>query len=87
MGDLMRRRGLLPDVILSSPAKRARKTAVLVKQGGSLDADIVFDEQIYEASPIIFVRLSPRSAANIRQLCSSATTPAPKALSATSPAA
>lgn len=51
MGGLMRRRGLLPDVILSSPAKRARKTAVLVKQGGSLDADIVFDEQIYEASP------------------------------------
>lgn len=51
MGGLMRRRDLLPDIILSSPAKRARSTAKLVKESGAIDADVVFDERIYEACP------------------------------------
>lgn len=51
MGKLMRRRELLPSVILSSPAKRARTTAELAKQGGSLNAAILTDHRIYEASP------------------------------------
>ena len=51
MGGLMANNGLSPDVILSSPAVRARETAKLAKEGGDLDAEIRYDERIYEASP------------------------------------
>ena len=51
MGGLMRRRELIPDAILSSPAMRARTTAELVQQAGAFDAEIKFDHDIYEASP------------------------------------
>lgn len=51
MGGLMRRRELIPDVLLSSPAVRARTTAELVKQAGAFDAEIRFVDEIYEASP------------------------------------
>jgi phosphohistidine phosphatase len=51
MGGLMQRKGHVPDVILSSPAKRARRTAELVKDGGALAAEIRFVDSIYEASP------------------------------------
>ncbi len=51
MGGLMRRRELIPDTILSSPAMRARHTAKLVQQSGAFDAEIKFDHDIYEASP------------------------------------
>ena len=51
MGGLMRRRDLLPDAILSSPAARARQTAELLKNAGAFDAEIRFDHRIYEASP------------------------------------
>ena len=37
--------------MLSSPAQRAKQTAVLVKEAGKIDAEIQFDERIYEASP------------------------------------
>ena len=50
MGELMRREGLVPDVIVSSPAMRARTTAELAKQAGNFTAGIVFDGRIYEAS-------------------------------------
>ena len=51
MGKLITRRGLAPGIIISSPAVRARTTAELVKQGGSIVADIKLDERVYEASP------------------------------------
>jgi phosphohistidine phosphatase len=51
MGQLMQREGYVPSIILSSPAVRARETARLAKDAGALDADIQFDERIYEASP------------------------------------
>lgn len=51
MGELMAERGLAPEIILSSPAVRARETARLVKEASRLPAKIVFDERIYEASP------------------------------------
>lgn len=40
-----------PDLMLSSPARRAEQTAVLVKEAGKINAEIQFDERIYEASP------------------------------------
>ena len=51
MGEVMRRKGWMPEVILSSPAVRARETARRAKKGGDLEADIKHDERIYEASP------------------------------------
>lgn len=39
--------GIKPDIILSSPAKRARKTAKAFSK--TLDAPLVFDERLYEA--------------------------------------
>lgn len=51
MGRLLRERGLLPDLIISSPAKRARKTAKLIREAADVDIPVVFDERIYEASP------------------------------------
>ena len=51
MGNVMRENGYAPDVILSSPAVRARETSRLAKGGGDLDGELMFDDRIYEASP------------------------------------
>jgi phosphohistidine phosphatase len=51
MGRLLKVRGFAPDLIISSPAKRARKTAKVFKEAGEYEAEIVFDDRIYEASP------------------------------------
>lgn len=51
MGELMAREGFEPYLILSSPAKRAKHTAELVKKAGKLDAELRFEHRIYEASP------------------------------------
>ena len=51
MGKVMRSHEFVPALILSSPAVRARETARLVKEAAGFDADIKYDEQIYEASP------------------------------------
>lgn len=40
-----------PDLIISSPAKRAKQTAVLVRASAQLESKIQYDEKIYEASP------------------------------------
>ncbi|NNE99859.1 MAG: histidine phosphatase family protein [Pyrinomonadaceae bacterium] len=50
MGDLMRRKGLIPEFILSSSAKRAKQTAKLVKASAEIENDIHFDRQVYGAS-------------------------------------
>lgn len=49
VGRLMRKRKLRVDLILSSPAARARQTASLVKESAGLDAELLYDERIYEA--------------------------------------
>ncbi len=51
MGELMRENKLRPNIVLSSPALRARATAEILKRSGALAADIVFEHRIYEASP------------------------------------
>lgn len=44
-------RGLRPDVIISSPAKRARRTAACMAKGtGYRKSDIIFDENLYIGS-------------------------------------
>ena len=51
MGTVMPENGYAPDVILSSPAVRAKETARRAIDGGDLDGELVFDDRIYEASP------------------------------------
>ncbi len=50
MGTVMKDRGDVPDVIISSPAERARQTADLVKIAAGFTADIAFDHSIYDAT-------------------------------------
>ncbi len=50
IGRFMRKKKLQPDLVLSSPAARARQTAALVIEAGQFTADLRYDERIYEAS-------------------------------------
>ncbi len=51
MGELLKEKGINPELIISSSAKRASKTAqAIAEQIGYPKKDIIFDEEIYEAS-------------------------------------
>lgn len=50
MGRLMRRRKLQPELVVSSPAERARQTAALVVESAAIKSPVRYDERIYEAS-------------------------------------
>lgn len=50
VGRLMRERKLRPDLVICSPAERARQTASLVLNAAGLDAPLRFDERIYDAT-------------------------------------
>lgn len=49
VGRLVRERKLRVDLIISSPAERARQTAALVRESAGLSAELLYDERIYEA--------------------------------------
>lgn len=51
MGEIINKNNFQPGLILSSPAKRAKQTAVLVKNSGKIESEIQYDERIYEANP------------------------------------
>ncbi|HVF85955.1 MAG TPA: histidine phosphatase family protein [Pyrinomonadaceae bacterium] len=50
IGRYMRKRKVMPDVVISSLAVRARLTAELVVDAAGIDVEVRFDERIYEAS-------------------------------------
>lgn len=52
IGNLIYQNNLQPNLIISSPAKRAKQTAVLVKEVAEVKTQIEFAEKIYQASPI-----------------------------------
>lgn len=56
LGELIHERLIRADRVISSPAKRAKHTAVLVSQIGGLP-EVVYDDRIYEASVIRLVGL------------------------------
>lgn len=60
MGNLMYRNQIQPDVILSSPAKRAKQTAILVKETALFEKPIQYEEKIYEASPLTLMQIISR---------------------------
>jgi phosphohistidine phosphatase len=49
MGKLMRQREIGLDLVISSSAERARQTAQLVLMSAGLQAEIKYDDRIYEA--------------------------------------
>jgi phosphohistidine phosphatase len=51
IGDLMKQCSFEPSILVSSPALRARLTAGLVKEAAELEAEVRYDDRIYEASP------------------------------------
>lgn len=51
MGETMFDHEFQPQLILSSPAKRAKQTAVLIRETAQIKGRIEYDERIYEASP------------------------------------
>lgn len=57
MGELMAKKNFQPELILSSPAQRAKQTALLVKKAGRFQAEIRYDERIYEASPLRLIEI------------------------------
>ncbi|MCD9186055.1 MAG: histidine phosphatase family protein [Pyrinomonadaceae bacterium] len=57
MGKFISENDLLPDLILSSPATRARETANIIKKTAELQAEIKFEENIYESSPQMLLKI------------------------------
>ena len=51
MGELIAQHGYTPEILLCSPAHRARHTAQIIISEAGIVAPIVFDDRIYEASP------------------------------------
>src|SRR5215213_73702 len=57
IGNLMREKNLRVDFVSSSPAKRAKQTATLVKEAAGFSAEIGYDDRIYGASPISLLHI------------------------------
>lgn len=57
MGELLADNEILPDIIYSSPAKRASDTAKIIAQKIGYTKEIVYDERIYEFNFVILVRI------------------------------
>lgn len=49
VGKFMRKQKMRPDLILCSPAERARQTIALVGDAATFKAELRYDERIYEA--------------------------------------
>ena len=50
IGKFLLRQKVAPDLVLSSPAERARQTTALVLNAAKVAAELRYDERIYEAS-------------------------------------
>lgn len=51
VGEILTERGLIPDLVISSTAVRARTTAELAMTAGGWPADLELDESLYASSP------------------------------------
>ena len=59
MGELVREYGLIPDVVLSSDAVRARLTAEAVAEAARYAGELLVDPHLYMASPADILSLLP----------------------------
>lgn len=55
MGDLLKTEGLLPDLIISSSAKRAQSTVELVAEAADYTGEIRWDDSLYATGPEAYV--------------------------------
>lgn len=61
MAERLRKRGMVPDLFISSPAKRARKTADIFAETYAVDKnDILFEKDLYLAPPYVFTEVIGR---------------------------
>lgn len=60
IGRFMLKRKIRPGLVISSPAKRARKTAALVIESAQLETKPRLDEHIYEASGLQLLEVVSR---------------------------
>lgn len=58
MGNIIYKNGLQPDLIISSPAKRAKQTAVLIKAVAEITANIEYRDELYGARPTAFLEVT-----------------------------
>lgn len=69
VGFWLKRSNLIPDLILSSPAKRARKTATIVSRELALDENqIRWMPEIYDASPANLLKVLKRCPEQAKQV-------------------
>lgn len=57
MGNVIYQKNLQPEIIISSPAKRAKQTAILIKETAQIEAKIRYEDGIYEASPLRLLQI------------------------------
>ncbi len=66
IGDLLNKKDINPDIILSSPAKRAKKTAIeIAKKLEYPLKEIIYKEEMYEASDMELLKLMKKIDENI----------------------
>ncbi len=65
MGELLREQNLIPDLIISSTAKRARQTAEIVADTSGYQADIQFERAYYASEPEAIIDILQRVADDI----------------------
>ena len=53
MAKRLKKRGVMPDIILSSSAKRAKKTAKILANGIGFPKKIKFDNELYDVLPSV----------------------------------
>lgn len=68
MGRFLTARGLVPDLIITSTALRARSTAELAASAGAWDADIYLESGFYEEGPDGVIGLAGRAPDVARRL-------------------
>lgn len=68
VGRLMRERKVRPDLVLCSPAERARQTAALVTGAAGLKAPLRYDERIYDATKAQLLAVIRDAGDDVREL-------------------
>jgi phosphohistidine phosphatase len=68
MGRFMRERKLRPDLVLCSPAQRARQTAALLAEAAGLSAPLRYDGRIYEATAARLVEVLSQAEEEAREI-------------------
>ncbi|MCK4974235.1 MAG: histidine phosphatase family protein, partial [Sulfurimonas sp.] len=57
MGDRLKDKKIVPDIIISSPALRAKKTAKIIAKKVKYSKKILFNEDVYDSSPSILHKI------------------------------